>query len=301
MTRVLFVESQASDPKVALKISDPAKLDIELVQVERLSTALRRLSRENFDVILVDLQLVDAHGIGIETVNQVQAAFAYLPIVLLVCRDDEPVALQAIKHGAQDFLIKETYTESRLVEAIQKAVVRKRAEKGLSYLAQYDDLTNVANRTLFKDRAVQALARVKRREGNVALLYLGLDHFKKVNEAQGHEGGDIILKAAGLRLQGCVREVDTVARRWGDEFTVLLEAVTGDGDVRTIADRILQAMSEPYEIGEEQVEVSASMGVAVFPRDGDRVDILLKAAETAMNLVKEDGGKTYRFCSSEGK
>ncbi len=294
MIRVLFVAGNVSDAKLALSmIGGAAGSEAEVIHVERLSTALRYLGQEAFDAILLDLDLIDTDGL--ETVIEIHAAFAGLPIILLVRREDELLALQAIRHGAQDSVFKETYTGHTVWEAIRKALARKYAEKGLGYLAQYDGLTDLANRTLFKDRAAQALARKRRHDLDIALMRVGLDQFKRVNDALGYENGDLILKTAACRLQGCVREVDTVARLWGDEFAVLLEGLSGEVDVEVIAGRILESMSETFEVGGVQAGLTASIGLARFPEHGQQMDVLLKSAGYAMARAKGEGGHRYLF------
>ena len=298
MIKLLFVEG---DPGDALLVRDmlatAAGGQIETAHVERLSTALRRLGREDYDAILLDLSLQETHGL--DTFNQVQAAVSHLPIVLLTSREDELAALRALQHGAQDYLFKDQLTGEAVAGAIRKAFERKRAEKGLTYLAQYDSLTAVANRTLFRDRLEQALARCKRRPQKVALLLIGLDHFKKINESLGRDGGDAVLKAVAYRLEQSLREVDTVARLWEDQFALLLEGVANESNITTVADRVVFAVSEPFEVAGEEIRLTGSMGITVFPEDNHAADDLLKHAETAMHQAKEQGGNAHRFYAVE--
>ena len=298
MIKLLFVEG---DPNNALHVRDllatAASGQIEVAHVERLSTALRRLGHEDFDAILLDFSLQETHGL--DTFNHVQAAVSHLPIVLLSSHEDELAALRALQHGAQDYLFKDQLTAESVAGAIRKAVERKRAEKGLTYLAQYDSLTAVANRTLFRDRLEQALARCKRKPQKVALMLIGLDHFKKVNESLGREGGDAVLKAVAYRLEQSLREVDTIARLWEDQFALLLEGLANESNIAMVAERIVFALSEPFVAEGEEVNLTASMGITVFPQDNHGADDLLKHAETAMHQAKEQGGNTHRLYTVE--
>ena len=240
MLKVLLVEDNLIDAKqVLVMLARQGGDQIHATHVERLSTALRCLSRESFDVIMMNSTLVDTHGM--DALNLVQAALARLPIVMLSDKSDESVEHVMIQSGVQEVLVKSQWTGDQLARAIRHAVERKRAEQHLSYMAQYDPLTALANRTLFHDRATQAISRAKRKKQEVGIILLGLDRFKEINTELGRDQGDALLKATAERLQKCMREVDTVARLGGVEFTVLLEGITCQADVEIVAKRIIAA------------------------------------------------------------
>jgi diguanylate cyclase (GGDEF)-like protein/PAS domain S-box-containing protein len=176
---------------------------------------------------------------------------------------------------------------------------RQRAEERMAYLAQYDHLTGLANRTLLQDRLHQALARGERDGAKVALLFLDLDHFKAVNDTFGHAAGDELLQAVAGRLKGRLRESDTVARLGGDEFAVVLENM-GDGqDAGSVAQDILDILSEPLALSGREIPVAASIGIAVCPPSGG--ESLLKDADAAMYRAKQQGRgrNTYEFYTEE--
>jgi len=184
------------------------------------------------------------------------------------------------------------------VRAVRHSVDRKQAEQRLSYLAQYDPLTALANRALFRDRLIHALALAKRKKQEVGLVLMGLDQFTFLAETLGTDGCDVMLKETAERLKKCMRDVDTVARLEGDEFTCLLEGINCRADMEIVAKRILDSMAEPFKVNGEQIMVTVSIGVAVYPIDGRQVDELLQRVQGALNAVQEDGGANYQFPAS---
>lgn len=164
----------------------------------------------------------------------------------------------------------------------------------VTYLALHDSLTDLPNRTLFRDHLQQAIALATRHDHQVAILFLDLDRFKHTNDSLGHAIGDALLKAVAERLRGCVRASDTVSRQGGDEFLVLLPHITDHYQVEKVAMKILAALRAPYLIEMHEVNVSASIGIAIYPDDGLEVEDLLKLADGAMYLAKHSGRDTWQ-------
>nr|MBI3612530.1 EAL domain-containing protein [Nitrospirota bacterium] len=175
---------------------------------------------------------------------------------------------------------------------------RKLAEQRLDDLAYYDPLTGLPNRRLFMDLLVQALARGRRTDRLVAVLFLDLDRFKLVNDSLGHGVGDILLKTIAHRLSGCVRATDTVSRLGGDEFTLILEDLNGAEDAARIAQKVLDAVAVPVMLEGHEVFVAGSVGIALYPTDHEDRDALIKSADTAMYSAKEEGG-VFRFYAAD--
>jgi diguanylate cyclase (GGDEF)-like protein/PAS domain S-box-containing protein len=173
-------------------------------------------------------------------------------------------------------------------------LLRARANR-LEDLAHHDDLTGLPNRTLLRDRLEHALARAVREGLSVAFLYLDLDRFKNVNDTLGHEAGDELLQCVARRLGEAVRAADTVGRLGGDEFVVIAEGVREDTDVLTAVERVFAAFGAPMTIAGSELWISASVGVAVGPRDGATSDALMAAADKAMYGAKEAGSNCHRF------
>lgn len=294
MVRVLLIEDNPVDAQLTQDIlAEWANDRFDLTRVGTLSEGLARLARDRFDAVLLDLSLPDAQGLN--TVTQVLATSPGIPIVVLTGYDDQELALQAVQQGAQDYLVKGQAQADLLSRAIRYAIERKRTEERLTYLAQYDHLTGLVNRTLFRDRLLLALARSKRKQQPLGLMLLDLDRFKAVNDACGHDAGDQLLKAVADRFRSCVREVDTVARMGGDEFAMILEGVSGQQDIVTVAQRIIQAIREPFLIDGQPQSVGVSIGITVYPKDDQSVDELLKHADAAMYRAKQRGGNTFQF------
>jgi diguanylate cyclase (GGDEF)-like protein/PAS domain S-box-containing protein len=166
---------------------------------------------------------------------------------------------------------------------------RKAAEKQLEYQAYYDALTGLPNRLLFRDRVVTAIAQALRNRRSLAVMYLDLDHFKLVNDGLGHSIGDNLLGQVSERLQTSVRASDTISRLGGDEFTLLLNDVGSSDAVAGVARKILHSLARPFKVDGHELFVTASIGISLFPNDGDDVEILLKSADSAMYRAKELG------------
>ncbi len=184
---------------------------------------------------------------------------------------------------------------SRFVAVVTDVTDKKRAEQELRYLANYDTLTGLPNRTLLSERLARAVVRARRLDARVAVLFLDLDRFKDVNDSMGHAAGDRILKAAAARLLSTVRETDTVARLGGDEFTVVLEEVSGVAEAERIAQKVIEAFKAPLDLdGRSDVSISPSIGISLYPDHGLVPTDLLKFADTAMYQAKDRGRNTYQ-------
>jgi diguanylate cyclase (GGDEF)-like protein/PAS domain S-box-containing protein len=172
---------------------------------------------------------------------------------------------------------------------------KKRAQQQIERQANYDDLTGLPNRRLFADRLEQAMKESHRSGLPLALLFLDLDLFKEVNDTLGHNMGDLLLQETARRLVGCVRETDTVARLSGDEFTILLTRLTDLSIVERIAEKICAALAEPFQLEEEQVFISVSTGITLYPNDADKFDDLFKYADQAMYAAKASGRNRFHY------
>ncbi|MBL8492281.1 MAG: diguanylate cyclase, partial [Rhodocyclaceae bacterium] len=170
----------------------------------------------------------------------------------------------------------------------------KSAEEQIRRLAYYDVLTGLPNRSLLKDRAELALARAEREGSSVALLFVDLDRFKNVNDSLGHSFGDRLLAAVAERLTAGVRRSDTIARLGGDEFVMLVADAEPLG-IAELAAKLLERLAAPFMVGDHELSVSASVGIALYPQDGHDVENLLKNADTAMYQAKQKGRNAYRF------
>ncbi|MBI5755350.1 MAG: EAL domain-containing protein [Nitrospirae bacterium] len=176
---------------------------------------------------------------------------------------------------------------------------RKRFEEQLMFQANHDSLTGLANKGLLEDRLSQATAYQKRKNNILAIMLLDLDRFKVINDTLGHPAGDILLQAVAERLKVSVRSYDTVARLGGDEFVIVVTDVLNTNDVITIAKNILNLFTTPFTLNGQELFVTASIGISVYPFDGDSVEHLLMKADTAMYHCKGQGGNNYQFFAED--
>lgn len=187
-----------------------------------------------------------------------------------------------------------------VVNGLEMAHLRSRAELTIEKQAMFDELTGLPNRRLLQDRLSQALARARRNDTQAALLFLDLDFFKRVNDSLGHSAGDQLLIVIARRIKSLLREEDTAARLGGDEFVALLPDIGGDSAnvvtaVRRLGEKLRQAIERPVELDGTQVHITASIGASLLPADTDNTEDLLAHADTAMYRAKEDGRNTLRF------
>jgi len=187
----------------------------------------------------------------------------------------------------------------RRVGFLSDITVKKEAEEKVWHQANFDVLTGLPNRNLFREHLRQAIRHSRRTKLPMALMFLDLDGFKHVNDTLGHNMGDLLLKEAAERLKGCVRDIDTVARLGGDEFTVILSELNEPDRVDRIARHILQRLSAPIKLDGELVHISGSVGITLFPQDAAALEDLLKNADQAMYSAKQEGKNRYHFFTPE--
>jgi len=189
--------------------------------------------------------------------------------------------------------------QPKLLATVRDMTDRKVAEERVQFLAYYDALTGLPNRTLLKDRLSKALASARRQKDNVALLFLDLDRFKIINDSLGHSLGDLLLQGVADRLRGCAREQDTVARLGGDEFLIVLTSVEDIADVAVAAERLMDAMTTEFAIEGHFLSISCSLGISIFPEHGVDGETLIKNADAAMYDAKERGRNNFQFFTED--
>jgi diguanylate cyclase (GGDEF)-like protein len=170
-------------------------------------------------------------------------------------------------------------------------------ERGLAHLAHHDFLTDLPNRLLFGERVDTAIVLARRHQRQAALLYLDLDGFKPINDTLGHGLGDMLLQSVTQRLVQSVRASDTICRQGGDEFVILLSEIDGPADAAASAGKLLRTLAEPHYIGGRELSLTASIGIALYPKDGREVVALLHRADSAMYEAKRRGRNQYQFFS----
>lgn len=298
---LLLVEDDPSDADlVRIAVSDPESTAYEITYVARLDDALKKLDGHNYDIMLLDLSLPG--GLGLETLRLARAAAPAMPILVMVDPDDEALVLKAVQSGAQDYLIKGSFDPKNLTRTVRNAIERQHIliELGHSrerehYLATHDVLTGLPNRHLFLDHVSQALVHARRSGGMLALLFLDIDHFKTINDSLGHAVGDQLLQTFAKRLSTCLRQGDAVARFGGDEFAVMQCDVACEDQVGAVAQKALHAVARPYILKNDELSITASVGIAVYPTDGQDAVTLLRHADRAMYSAKKQGRNRYHM------
>ncbi|MBF0466573.1 MAG: diguanylate cyclase [Nitrospirae bacterium] len=254
--------------------------------------ALRSLDQTKPELVLMDIMLEGALD-GIETANIIKQEFD-IPVLYLTAYADEEMLNRAKITEPFGYILK-PFHERELMAAIEMALYKHNMENKLKKLAHYDCLTGLPNRALFFDRFAQSLKAARRSNHTMAVLVIDLDDFKSVNDNMGHDGGDMLLREAAKRLSECIRESDTAARLGGDEFAILLINLSAPDDTDVVAAKIIHSLGSPYLINRKCCKTGASIGISLFPADGDTEETLLKKADIAMYRAKEHGKNQYRF------
>jgi diguanylate cyclase (GGDEF)-like protein len=299
LIHVLLIEDNPADALLLREaVRDDGLSSFEFTIEESLMAGLELLRQAQFDVVLLDLGLPDSQGLkSFETVHSV---FPEIPVVVLSGSADQRLALEAVQSGAQDYLVKGPAGWEMAPRAMRYAIERKRMEERLQYLATHDALTGLPNRQLFHDRLTHAIEMARRSQARtsekweLAIMLLDLDNFKAANDTYGHPQGDVLLQAVTERLRHYVRESDTVARMGGDEFTLIFENVSGADDAEVLAKKVLTAFNRPFQLAGNEFKVSASIGISLYPRDGQDAETLLTHADIAMYRAKRTRN-TFRF------
>jgi diguanylate cyclase (GGDEF)-like protein len=296
--RVLIVEDSEADTELLRRELMRAGYDPACERVETADAMGAALDRQDWDIVISDYTMPRFNGL--EALQLVQQRKLDIPFIIVSGTIGEDRAVAAMKAGAHDYIMKGNY--ARLLPAVERelreAQVRlegRRAQERVQYLAYYDPLTDLPNRTLFTDRLQQAVLIGRRKKHCFALMFMDLDRFKDINDTLGHHAGDQVLQQAAACIKSCMRESDTVGRMGGDEFAILLPTVSRRSGATTMARKILAALIKPLQIGNRNLEIGASLGIALFPEHGNETDNLMRAADAAMYEAKhtQSGFKVY--------
>lgn len=287
------------------------------------SSSLASLS-DYIDQLLEAICVVDAYGRFLYLSSGCERIFGYKsdemigqPMIDFVHPDDRErtlVAASEIMAGEQKIDFENRYIrkdgqiayiqwsarwseDQKVRVAVARDITKhKQLLEQLQHIAFYDPLTQLPNRALFEDRLQQSLARARREQGRLALCFVDLDKFKAINDRYGHAAGDVCLKTTAQRLLYSVREIDTVARLGGDEFVIVMDAVTEEAAMLSALHSVLAKIQQPFLFQQQSLQISASIGVALYPTHGLDQSSLLAAADLAMYKAKHAGG--HRLCAA---
>lgn len=292
--KLLIVEDSTADLRllqVAL-LSGPTDSAPELHLVRTLAEAEAAVRAASFDCVLLDLGLPD--GAGVQNVQRIRAARSGQTVVVISGHEGEDIAIEALRHGAQEYLHKGEYTGEDVLRVIRRAVERDeqlravdKAREEQFRLATRDTLTGVSNRRLLQQLAGHTIAQSARNGWSFAVAFLDLDRFKLVNDRWGHACGDQLLRKVGAVLAGSVRDVDTVARIGGDEFLLMLAPPLNLEQARAIVCRIQERIVAITVVDGHRISVGASVGLAFYPQHGTTLEALMAGADHAMYRAKQ--------------
>lgn len=299
--KVLLVEDSKGDALLIEKYLNPTagQENYKLTCTTGVRAAVEAIAQESYDVALLDLTLPDAQEL--DGLTSLQSIAPNLPIIMLTAYSDEALALKAVEIGAQDYMMKDGLRAPTLKRAIKYAIQRKQFEGHLIAQANFDSLTQLANRTLFESRLDMGLARIRRSKGGLAVFFLDLNRFKQVNDSMGHIAGDELLRQVSARLTQSMRPYDTIARMGGDEFAILVEGIENARECASIAHKIIRSLMEPFIIENKALKVGVSIGIAVALKGGESLQrmTLLDQADKAMYNAKVTGYSDYCFYTKE--
>jgi diguanylate cyclase (GGDEF)-like protein len=292
--RVLLVQEDASAAMVIGEMLRAAWTQgLVVAHAQRLSDAARELLDHGATCVLLAAGVTDDEPL--DRLHQLRTAAPDVPIIVLSDRPDEELGLAAVKAGAQDFLLTSELRPAPLARSIGYAIERKRSEVELAHQALHDPLTGLPNRALFGDRLTVALDRSRRTGAPVAVLFLDVDSFKRINDSMGHASGDVLLTTLADRFREMLRPMDTVARFGGDEFTFLFEEIESEHEAVLIAERITRSANQPLMVGDGEISVPVSIGIAMVTDPSVAPEHVIRDADAAMYRAKELGGARFEL------
>src|SRR5437588_2621787 len=292
---LLFVEDSAEDVQLALRALSRDGVEAAWRQVDSESAMKVALSEGQPDAILSDFSMPGFDGL--EALLLAREFAPNVPFIFLSGTIGEERAIAAIRMGATDYVLKSSMR--RLGTAVKRALSeteeRNAYETRIRYLANYDALSDLPNRSLLADRTAQAIAHARQTGRTCGLIVLNIDRFKLVNEGFGQAVGDALLKLLAERLRAAVREDDTLARLGADSFAVLAANLLRPDETMALVRKIQQAALLPFALDGRELHVSLSFGASTFPRDGEDFEALLRNADAAMQRVKSAGGNGFQY------
>ena len=328
-------DSAATTPVILVVDDEPANrfalqrllrpLEAEVVEASSGNQALAAALRldDSLALVLLDVQMPEMDGYEVAELLHGEESTRKVPIIFVTAAyRDAAHRLRGYEAGAVDYIEKpleesillskvrvflELWQQHRELQSVveqlaeanlelQSRAARLRdAEQRLQYLSNHDALTQLPNRNLLENACQKACARAKRNRSHSALLFCDLDGFKPVNDDLGHEAGDQVLQELGLRLQDCLREVDTLARFGGDEFVVLVTDLNDAAESGDVAERLIAASTQPFDWKDRKIRIGMSIGIALYPEHGENQHSLVLAADQAMYRAKRLGGNRYSY------
>lgn len=303
MRQLLLIEDSPSDAALfEHMIQNEAPNEFEITHLETMEEYDALGKNKRFDIAMMDMNLPGLTGF--EAVKILQQRASHTPIIILTGDDDEQQGLTAAKMGVQDYLVKGVSNSEVIARAIRYSIQRKHFEEQISYLSRYDQLTGLINSDLFSMMGGQMLARAEKEKSFLAILYMDVDNFKDINDAFGHDTGNMLIIETASRISDILSDIfgndALLTRLGGDEFAVAIAYnEEQDNDYVVAAERINHAMNKRFHIGSHKILSSISIGVATYPKAGETIESLLKHAEVALYRAKDKGRRNYQLFNAE--
>lgn len=298
LLKILLVDDDVVDRMTVRRALQQSGLAFDLTEAVDGAGALDACAAEHFDCVFLDYRLPDGDGASIFR-SMIAGHNNAAAVIFLTGEEDEDLALRLMGLGAVDYLNKGEISATVLKRAVRYATARQNFHKQLTELARIDALTGLPNRSVFESVLTKAVAQARRSGVSVSVALLDLDRFKTVNDTMGHPAGDMLLKMTADRLMEVVRETDTVMRLGGDEFVVIAPNMIDTGGAGAMAQKLVDSLSLPFPVGDQELFVTTSVGIALSPGDGIGADALLKCADMALYKAKEDGRGRYHFYNED--
>jgi diguanylate cyclase (GGDEF)-like protein len=304
MKKILVIEDEEFVRENIEELLDAEGFEVISAENGRIGVDLAKVMIP--DLILCDVMMPELDGYNVLTALRQDSVTAAVPFIFLTAKSAKTDFRQGMELGANDYITK-PFTRAELLGAIASRIkyddkVREhynielqQAKEQLNYLIHNDSLTNLPNRLSLRERFKQIQPTDTDNEQLVTILCVGLDRFNQINENLGHEIGNLLLKAVAERLTACVESGDTVARLDTDQFAIILATTQHKQEVGNIAQTILESISQTFALAGQEIFITASMGIAIYPRDGQEIEQLLNHANTAMVHAKQQGGDQYQY------
>lgn len=303
---ILLVDDDIVDRAAIIRTLKKSNLSVNIEEAETVDHGLALYSKHTYDIILLDYSMPSRDGIEMIVDIRNESKGSSTAIVMMSTFEDENIALECIKAGAQDFLTKSDISEKKLRRAILHSTTRNDLEKKLfetyqqvKQLAETDSLTGLPNRYFFDESLKLAITNNRRHDHTLALLLLDLDNFKLVNDNFGHDVGDLLLQKTVDKIRKCLRGNELFSRLGGDEFAITLSNLENSEQALPVAQRIISAMAEPIEIATTSISATVSIGIALHPYNGKTSEELFKFADIAMYRAKKLGRNQICFFEDE--
>ena len=300
--KLLIVDDNPADRELFCQLiqQKSSKPPFYILEADSCEKALELLAVHKPKCCLVDYQLPMDNGLDfLKSIRRMEYGES-IPVIIMTGEGDERVAVDMMRNGAQDYLVKNDITAKNLSHSIANAIHTCELQAKLRKLAHYDNLTGLLNRSLFIDRLQTTIDQCDRYGQSCSLLYIDVDNFKQINDQYGHEAGDILLKEVGERIKQNCRVTDSASRLGGDEFAILLGHIS-ETDTGITAEKILKKVSEPVLLNSQSIHISLSIGISHYPDTAGGLHELMRQADEAMYRAKRTGKARYFRFTEEQK